>query len=81
MARNRASRVEVPRVHEVQAPPQVPEVSLPKPAPVFKFWNKSRCPRCGGTDTEAYATHGPVQSRVCRAPVCRHRYKVTGTEV
>jgi hypothetical protein len=71
----------IPRVPEVQASPPVQEASLPKPAPVYKFWNKAKCPRCGGTDTEAYATHGPVQSRVCRVPICRWRWKVTGKEV
>lgn len=84
MARSPARRnepaVEVPKVREVQAPPVVPEVALPQPAPVYKFWNKARCPRCGGVDTEAYGTHGPIQYRRCRGAVCRWTFTVTGKE-
>lgn len=72
-------RIVVGRVSEVQAPRAVPEAAPPPPAqPVYKFWNKSKCPRCGVMDTEAYATNGPVQSRICRVPTCRHKYRVTG---
>lgn len=65
---------------EVRPPPPVAEVAAPQ-QPVYKFWNKVKCPRCDSLDTEAYATHGPVQSRVCRVPICRWRWKVTGQEV
>lgn len=78
MSKKSGPKLDLPQpIPEVQATPPAPEVSLPQP-PVYKFWNKSRCPRCGGLDTEAYATQGEIQSRVCRAPTCRNRFKVHG---
>ena len=46
--------------------------------PVWKFWNKSRCPRCNGLETKAYASSDGIQLRVCEVPICGWRYKVVG---
>ena len=35
-----------------------------------------KCPRCGGPNTEATGTNGPIQRRRCLAPTCRHPFKV-----
>ena len=35
-----------------------------------------KCPRCGGPNTEATGTNGPIQRRRCTAPTCRHPFKV-----
>lgn len=51
------------------------------PKPVYSFPSRSRCPRCGSTQTERYASSGRIQRRRCRVPTCRLRYKVTGTAV
>jgi hypothetical protein len=47
----------------------------------FSFPTVSLCPRCKGSQTRAVSTQGKIQYRVCQAPICRHRYTVTGTPV
>lgn len=47
----------------------------------FSFPTVSLCPRCKGSQTRAVSTQGKIQYRVCQAPICRHRYPVTGTPV
>ena len=42
----------------------------------YAFPRSSRCPRCGTTQTRAYATRGQRQYRECLAAICRHRYTV-----
>jgi len=47
----------------------------------FSFPSASRCPRCKSIKTLALSTQGNVQYRKCQVPICRHTYKVLGTEV
>ncbi len=47
----------------------------------YSFPTRSRCPRCGAIETEAYRTDGKVQYRRCRRAVCRINYQVIGTKV
>ena len=49
--------------------------------PVYAFPTRSRCPRCGSLNTEAYTTQGDIQRRRCRVPVCRRKYHVVGVRV
>lgn len=47
--------------------------------PKWVFSKEDRtCPRCRGSNTEAYSTKGNIQYRRCRSPVCRKRYSVRG---
>ena len=45
------------------------------------FLTKSRCPRCGNLNTEAYSTKGKTQYRRCRGSMCRKRYTVAASPV
>lgn len=58
-----------------------PLPAAPAPVPKFSFPNRSRCQRCGGLNTEAYSTKGPVQYRRCLSATCRETYKAGGTEL
>jgi hypothetical protein len=49
--------------------------------PRYAFPTVSRCPRCGSTDTRAYATKGKIQYRRCQMPVCRWTYTVIGQKI
>jgi hypothetical protein len=74
---------------QVTAPgPQVtapgPQVTAPGPRVTgdeYAFPTKSRCPRCGGTNTKAVSTQGNRQFRECQTPVCRFKYSVEGTKI
>lgn len=55
-------------------PPRVVAVAIE-----YTWPRKSRCPRCGVTDTERVSDDGPTQYRKCVRPVCRFRFKVHGT--
>jgi hypothetical protein len=50
------------------------------PTPKWHFPDARRCPRCKGTNTEAYHTDVKKgrQYRRCRAPICRWKYSVNG---
>jgi phage FluMu protein Com len=65
------------------APPAQPPPAQPPRAVVvtveYTWPRKSRCPRCGVTDTERVSDDGPTQYRKCVRPVCRFRFKVHGT--
>lgn len=52
-----------------------------KDAQEFSFPTKSRCPRCGGMQTNATTTREGKQYRTCASAVCRNRYCVAGTPV
>lgn len=68
-----------PKIEAVGAPTEPPPV---EGAPVeYAFLSKSRCPRCGGLNTEAYSTKGSVRYRRCLAPTCRENYKEIGSLV
>lgn len=60
-------------------------VKIDAPTPDEKgdvaFPTKSRCPRCGNTETRCVGTDGPIQHRACSAPICRHRWKVVGQKI
>jgi len=47
----------------------------------YAFPTKSRCPRCGGTDTRAVSTQNNRQYRECQTPVCRYKYSITGEKI
>lgn len=47
----------------------------------YAFPSKSRCPRCGSLTTQRTSTDGGTQYRRCRAPICRHAYRVVGTPI
>ena len=64
-----------------EAPRETPKPESPKPDEVYSFPSKSRCPRCKSTQTDRLAARGAIQYRRCRAPVCRHRYRVLGVKV
>lgn len=62
--------------------PPIPENILrrrPTPKRPKAERERARCPRCGGTNTLATSTqtgdYNVYQHRICRAPICRHRYK------
>ena len=48
---------------------------------VYSFPTKSRCPRCGSTDTLALSTNGDRQYRRCQMAVCKWRYAVRGKKI
>lgn len=54
---------------------------LPEKEQAWSFPSKSRCPRCGATDTIALSTQGNKQYRQCSRGVCRKHYSVTGNEI
>ncbi len=48
----------------------------------YAFPTKSRCPRCGATDTIATSSpEGKFQYRRCRRAICRWKYTVMGTKI
>lgn len=54
--------------------------ATPRPS-VYAFGTKSRCPRCGSTQTQATSTQGNIQYRQCQMPICRHKYSVFGKKI
>ena len=78
----------VPLPAEIVTPDPVPESppeteKTPKRY-VFPRQGDIECPKCGLYETVATSSpQGPIQWRKCtRAiPVCRHTFKITGTEV
>jgi hypothetical protein len=70
------------KLEAVGAPTEPVTTEASKSGPiVWSYPNRSRCPRCGGIDTEAYASVDGVQYRRCRSAACRNRYKVNGNVV
>jgi len=67
---------EVPAVVIGRGKP-VPVQIAPKPVE-YAFPTKSRCPRCGSTNTTRTSAYRDIQYRQCRMPVCRHRFSVKG---
>ena len=68
-------------------PPDKPEIiigrhkqAVPVKAPPveYSFPTKSRCPRCGSTNTTRTSSYNATQYRQCRMPVCRYRFPVKG---
>jgi len=68
-------------------PKEVPAIPIGRTQPVAKappkpveysFPTKSRCPRCGSTNTTRTSSYNATQYRQCRMPVCRHRFSVKG---
>lgn len=47
----------------------------------YAFPTKSRCPRCGVTDTKAVSTQAGIQYRQCQRAICRKSYAVFGSLV
>lgn len=45
-----------------------------KPAPEYASLTVSQCPSCGGFETYATSTQGPIQYRKCRRIGCIHRH-------
>jgi len=79
---------ETPPVKETPAAEETPAVEDVEPAEdgaqearVFAFPTRSRCPRCGGSETRAYSTKADVQYRECLTPICRVRYAVKGQPI
>lgn len=66
---------------EPPAPEVQPAAVTSEPERVFGFLTKSRCPRCGSTNTRAYSTQGRVQYRQCQIPICRRKYVQYGQKV
>ena len=64
-----------------EVPPAEPSKKKRSRKQRWSFPTVSRCPRCGGTQTQAYSTQGKVQYRKCLAPVCQKRYSAMGTKV
>ena len=44
----------------------------------YSFPTRSRCPRCGSSQTRALSSQEQIQYRVCIIPTCRHHYKAAG---
>lgn len=62
--------------------PGVKPEPAPPPAATPRGWTwpaRSRCPRCGSTETKRVSDDGPTQYRRCERAICRHSYKVQGT--
>lgn len=58
-------------------PPPPPAVN---PSPRGWTWPaRSRCPRCGSTETRRVSDDGPTQYRKCERTICRYSYKVQGS--
>jgi len=81
-----AKQKQIPQVQSPDAGPQaqIPAVDIQrqqKAGVIYVFPTKSRCPRCGTTDTVATSTQGAVQYRRCRRGICRHKYAVRGAKI
>jgi len=63
-----------------EIPPIQPVSEVERPVE-YAFPTKSRCPRCGVSDTIAVSTAKNIQYRKCRQGICRQTYKVVGTEL
>ena len=58
-----------------------PESKSKKKQVEYSFPNRSRCPRCRVTNTEAYATRQETQYRRCRGATCGKRYTVKADRI
>ena len=69
--------------HNLEDQTKPPEAKETPKRYVFPRQGNIKCPKCGLYETVATSTQGAIQSRKCtRAiPVCRHTFKITGTEV
>ena len=93
MAKKATTKISKPAAKSSPVPaledPPAPQVKVaavtspaaPEPKRVFGFLTKSRCPRCGSTNTRAYSTQGRVQYRQCMVAICRRRYVEYGKRV
>ena len=61
--------------------PTPAEEILKKSKEVYAFPTKSRCPRCGSTDTEATSTQDGIQYRKCKRGICNWKYWTRGTKI
>ena len=63
-------------------PPADTQPEKPKKKKVkYAFPSKSRCPRCGSTQTVTLSTQKNVQYRKCQMAVCRWTYTVVGGKI